>query len=464
VKDVELSYATIEDLSKLLRAREASPVEVVDAALARVDSLDDRLHAFITVTADQARQEARKAEREIIRGSYRGPLHGVPVSVKDLIDVAGVRTTSGSKIRANIVAAENATAVARLRRAGAVLIGKTNLHEFAFGASGINPHYGTCRNPWNLDRIAVGSSSGSAVAVATGMGAASLGTDTGGSIRIPAALCGVVGLKPTYGRISRRGVFPVGFSIDHVGPLTRSVRDAAHVLDAIAGFDPLDSTSSRARWKPIALDLDSSVRRLAVGVLLPDREAVDAGVLGPFQRAVSDLTDVGLRVQEASIPEATLSVGIANAIIWSEMATVHHQWLVERPDDYGPDVREHLELASLIPATQYITAHQARAALIEAFRGVWAQFDVLVLPTVPQGAPPIDNWHDTFPSRLAQQTRLFNVLGTPVCTVPCGVTDEGVPVGLSIAGPAFSEKRVLDVALTYEQCHTWWRSHPDVAL
>ena len=240
----ELHYATIEVLAGPLQRRELSPVELTEAVLGRVEQLDEQLGVFITVTSEQARADAKRAEQEIRGGEYRGPLHGIPISLKDLYSTAGVRTTSGSKILADFVPSEDATSVSRLRQAGAVIIGKTNLHEFAFGPTGVNPHYSTTRNPWDRERVPGGSSGGSGVAVAVGMGCASMGSDTGGSIRIPAALCSTVGLKPTYGRVSRFGVFPLAWSADHVGPLTRSVRDAAYVLDAIAGHDLRDPASS----------------------------------------------------------------------------------------------------------------------------------------------------------------------------------------------------------------------------
>src|SRR5438067_8316464 len=285
----ELHYATIEELAGPLQRRELSPVELTEAVLTRVEQLDQRLGVFITLMADQARADAKRAEQEIRQGDYRGPLHGIPISLKDLYNTAGVRTTSGSTILADFVPTEDATSVTRLREAGAVIIGKTNLHEFAFGPTGINPHYGTTRNPWDPERVPGGSSGGSGVAVALGMGCASMGSDTGGSIRIPAALCSTVGLKPTYGRVSRYGVFPLAWSADHVGPLTRSVRDAAYVLDAIAGHDLRDPASSDRPVPDLSVGLTGQVGALRAGRLQETLAGVEPGVRTVFDAAVAKL-------------------------------------------------------------------------------------------------------------------------------------------------------------------------------
>ena len=459
----ELHYATIEELAGPLQRRELSPVEVTEAVLGRIEQLDERLGVFITVTADQARAEAKRAEEEIRRGEYRGPLHGIPVSLKDLYNTAGVRTTMGSKIFADFVPTEDATSVARLRQAGAVVVGKVNLHEFAFGPTGINPHYGTTRNPWNPECVPGGSSGGSGVSVAVGMSYSSLGTDTGGSIRIPAALCGTVGLKPTYGRVSRHGVFPLAWSADHVGPLTRSVRDAAYVLDAIAGHDLRDPASSDQPVPDLGRSLSGNVVGLRAAVLRENLEGTDAEVQAVFETAVARLREIGLKIEEVSVPEARHAIAASTATLFPEAGAIHQRWLQERPQDYGEDTRARLELGTLFPAIHYIKGQQARAAIIAAFERLWQEIDVLLFPTLPMGAPPISEGLDNVVrGRLTASTRLFNVLGAPACSVPCGFTPAGLPVGLSIGGRAFDEASVLEVALAYEQATDWKTRRPPV--
>lgn len=459
----ELHYATIEELAGPLQRRELSPVEVVEAALRRAEQLDARLGVFVTLTAERARAEARQAEEEIRRGEYRGPLHGIPVTLKDLYDLAGVPTTCGSPIRAGFVPSEDATSVARLRQAGAVILGKVTLHEFAFGPTGINPHGPLTRNPWDPERIPGGSSGGSGVAVATGIGCVSMGTDTGGSIRIPAALCGTVGLKATYGRISRAGVFPLSHSLDHPGPLTRSVRDAAYVFDAIAGHDLRDPASSPLPVPDVAASLTGSVSGLRAGVLRECLVDIDADVRALFDAAVETLRRCGLKVSEVSVPAARYAPGASTAIMFAEGGALHQRWLAERPQDYGADVRSRLELGALLPAVHYIKGQQARSAIIAAFAEVWEAYDVLLLPTVPMAAPRIeDQLRSDVRNRLIANTRLFNLLGAPTCAVPCGFTPEGLPASLTVAGRAFDEATVLEVALAYERATDWHRRRPPV--
>jgi aspartyl-tRNA(Asn)/glutamyl-tRNA(Gln) amidotransferase subunit A len=459
----DLHYRTIEQLAGPIERRELSPVELTEAVLARVDQLDRRLGAFITVMGDDARAEAKRAEEDILRGEYRGPLHGIPVSLKDLYNTAGVRTTSGSKILADFVPGEDATSVARLREAGAIIIGKNNLHEFAFGPTGINPHYGTTRNPWDEERVPGGSSGGSGVAVAVGMGCVSMGSDTGGSIRIPASLCGTVGLKPTYGRVSRYGVFPLSWSADHVGPLTRCVRDAAYVLDAIAGHDPRDPASSHHPLPELTRRLNGRVGGRRAGVLQETLAGVDGDVREVFDVAVEILRDLGLKVDEVSVPEARQAAGSSTATLFAEAGAVHQRWLRERPQDYGPDTRNRFELGAMMPAVHYIKGQQARSAIVAAFEPIWQAFDVLLMPTTPLVAPFISqNFDNAVRYRLTDNTRLFNVLGTPACSVPCGFTSGGLPVGLTLGGRSFDEATVLQVALAYEQACDWKERRPPV--
>lgn len=457
----ELAYATVGELAERVRRREVSPVEIVDAALTRADELDGRLGIFITRLDERARAEARVAEGEIASGAYRGPLHGMPITLKDLYDLAGVPTTSGSTIMAGYVPAEDATCVARLRAAGAIVLGKVNLHEFAFGPTGINPHYGTTRNPWDLERVPGGSSGGSGVAVAVGVGVASLGTDTGGSIRIPAALCGTVGLKPTYGRVSRAGVFPLSWSHDHVGPLTRSVKDAAYVLGVMTGADPRDRSASARPVPDYAAGLDGPVRGVRAAVLRDQVEASEPGVREAFDAAVGALQSLGVELVEADTSITRYANAANAAILYAEAATIHRDWLRDRAEAYGHDVRWRLELGALLPAVVYAKGQQARAALLEAFGRIWEQVDLLLTPTVPIAAPLIDRQlENRVRGALTSHTRLFNVVGGPSCSVPCGFTPAGLPVGLLISGRHFDEQTVLRVAHAYEQATDWRLRRP----
>jgi aspartyl-tRNA(Asn)/glutamyl-tRNA(Gln) amidotransferase subunit A len=293
------------------------------------------------------------------------------------------------------------------------------------------------------------------------MGCATLGSDTGGSIRIPAALCGIVGLKPTYGRVSRHGAFPLAYSLDHVGPLTRSVRDAAHVLDAIAGHDLRDPASSDRPVPDLGRTLTGTVAGLRAGIFEEGLQGIDPEVRAAFDGAVETLRDAGLEIEPVSVPVARQATGALNGVIYAESAAIHQRWLAERPDEYGPDVRARLELGALLPAVHYLKAQQARSAIIAGFEQVWDDFDVLLLPTIPIEAPPIDESLDpTTRGQLTQNTRIFNVTGAPACTVPCGFTSAGLPVGLMVTGQAFDEAAVLEVSLAYELASDWKNRRP----
>jgi aspartyl-tRNA(Asn)/glutamyl-tRNA(Gln) amidotransferase subunit A len=458
-----LAFGTFAELAPQVRDGAVSPVEVVNAALSQADRLDTRFGVFIRRLDDQAREEARRAEAEIRAGRYRGPLHGMPVTLKDLYDLEGVPTTCGSTILADATASADATSVARLRAAGAIVLGKVNLHEFAFGPTGINQHYGTTRNPWDETCVPGGSSGGSGVAVATGMGVASLGTDTGGSIRIPAALCGVVGLKPTYGRVSRAGVFPLSWACDHVGPLTRSVKDAAYVLEAMAGADERDPSASPRPVPSYTDRLDSGARGIRAVILQDQVEASHPAVASAFRAAVEQLSALGVEFVEVDTSASRYAPAISGGLLYSEAAAIHHTWLRTRPEEYGHDVRWRLELGALLPSVAFVKAQQARAALVERFESVWRSADVVLSTTVPIPAPPIsDQLENRVRNSLTFHTRLFNVLGGPSCSVPCGFTDDGLPVGLLVSGRPFDEERVLRVAHAYEQATDWHRRRPPV--
>ena len=360
------------DVAEKIRTRQVSPVDVTKSVLARIDALDDTLNAFVTVLSEQALEDASEAEREIMAGRYRGPLHGVPVSIKDLFATKGIRTTAGSRVLASHVPDHDATVVERLRAAGAIIVGKTNMLEFAYAA--VHPDYGPTMNPWDAARSSSGSSSGSAVAVAAGMGYGSIGSDTGGSIRLPAAYSGIVGLKPTYGRVSRHGGIPVSWSADHFGPMTRTAGDAAALLGAIAGEDPRDPTSGRVPVPDYVAGLDGGLAGKRIGISdLYLRQHVDPTVQLLVEQAIATLERLGARVEEITLPPPSEAVAALLAILMPEATVYHLPWLREQPESYSSAVRERLELGAVTPAVSYIQGQQVRRRFIDSFWPPWSR-------------------------------------------------------------------------------------------
>lgn len=467
----DLDGLTITRAAKLIRARKVSAVELARATLDRIGALE-RLGAFITITPDLALAQARRADRDLARGAYRGPLHGIPISLKDLYWTKGIRTTAGSKILADFIPTEDATATARLARAGAVLVGKANLHEFAIGATTENPFYGTCHNPWNFDYIPGGSSGGSAAAVAAGLGLASLGSCTGGSIRIPASFCGVVGLKPTYGVVPRTGIVPNSSSLDHGGPMTRTAADAAVVLEAIAGADGRDP-SAVAEKLPSARTVNRrSLKGLRIGVPanyyfdIIDRE-VDALV----SAAIDELRRLGARIVPVGLPLVEHCLDACVVVAWSECANFHRPWLIERPEDYGHDTLEYLTGALAYRGTDYVQAQRVRARIRDSFRNAFQRVDVLASPTGVTTASRIGQTEFKLGRRsvpvlsvMARITCLANLTGEPAVSVPCGFTKAGLPVGLQIHGPKMSDMFVLGVANAYEMATGWTDKRPPLRM
>jgi aspartyl-tRNA(Asn)/glutamyl-tRNA(Gln) amidotransferase subunit A len=463
----DLCELEISALAALLRGRQVSPVELTEAYLERIERLDPSLSSYIRVMPDQARAAARQAEQEIGEGRWRGPLHGVPLGVKDLFDVAGVPTTMGSIILRDNVPEADATVVSRLKAAGAVILGKHNLHEFAFGITSENPHFGAVHNPWSLDRVPGGSSGGTAAAVAAGLCAGGLGSDTGASIRAPASFCGVVGLKPTYGRVSRTGALPLAWSLDHVGPLARSVADCAILLQAIAGYDARDQASATNPVPDFSADLERGLAGLRVGV---PREyffdIVEPDVERLVREAVGTLERLGARVDEVSLPHVRHAQVAGNVIMSSEAAAWHCTWLRERPHDYGPDVLRRIRGGLLVHATEYLHSQQMRALIQQDFAHAFERADVVVSPTVPLVAPPIGRTFEpggplnVAPRAVANRTTVpCNLTGMPAISVPCGFA-QGLPVGLQIMGAAFAEPVVLRVAAAYEAASEWRQRRP----
>ncbi len=466
----ELCFVAMADLGRMIATKQISPVEVVRAHLDRISALDGTLRAFITVCADAALEAARAAESELMAGRPVGPLHGVPWAPKDLYSTKGVRTTGGSKILADSVPAADATVVARLTRAGAIVLGKLNMHEFAYGPEGINAHYGDTRNPWSAEahRIAGGSSSGSGAAVAAGLVPGSLGSDTGGSIRIPASLCGITGLKPTYGRASRAGVLPLAWSMDHVGPMTRSARDCALMLAAIAGYDPADPTTSVLPVPDYGAALTGEVKGLRVGLLRAHFTDVAAPeVKAAIEAAAKKLEGAGAIVDEVNLKEVGHVATASAAIVASEALAYHAAWMRSRPQDYQADVRERLRLGAFVTGAHYVRSQQVRALLTREVDEILARRDVLLTPATPLAAPVLGERETTLgdgPSdvraALLRCTRPFNYSGHPACAAPCGFTAGGLPIGLQVVGRPFDEATVLRVVDTYQRITDWHTRRP----
>jgi aspartyl-tRNA(Asn)/glutamyl-tRNA(Gln) amidotransferase subunit A len=446
----------IRAAAESLRARRVSSVELTTAALARIEH-HANLRAFLTVTADEALQQARDADRELAARHDRGPLHGIPIALKDLFATRGVRTTGGSRVHENWVPGFDATVVERLRAAGAVVLGKLNMHEMAYGITSANPHFGAVRNPWNPEHSPGGSSGGSGAAVASQMVFMAMGTDTGGSIRIPASFCGVVGLKPTYGRVSRHGVLPLGYSLDHMGPLTATVRDAAVALNVIAGRDAKDPTSSRHPVVDFEPDNSCSIRGLRIG--FPDSfffDRLDPDVETAVRGAIARAESLGALVEPVRLPDMTAVNAVARVVLLAEASAVAGPAL-DRRELFGPDVLALLDQGRLVPATDYINAQRLRRRIRREFDQLWREVDCLVTPTTPNTAPRIGETTIRLGGqdedvRLAT-TRLvrgINLLGYPALSLPCGLSSNGLPVGLQIIGPAFQEALILRLGAALE--------------
>jgi aspartyl-tRNA(Asn)/glutamyl-tRNA(Gln) amidotransferase subunit A len=468
--DAEIAFLSVEQAGRLLRSKKISPVDLVEAALARIERLNPRLNAFLTVTAEAARQSARRAEREILKRRYRGPLHGIPLSLKDNIWTRGVRTTAGSKILADFVPEADATVARKLFRAGAILIGKTMLHEFAYGITSENPHYGPVRNPWALERVSGGSSGGSAAALASGIGFVSVGTDTGGSIRIPAALCGIVGLKPTFGRVSSYGVVPLARSLDHTGPLARTVADAAIMLRVIAGRDPLDPTAAAKPVPDYRGSLRGGLRSVRLG--WPREyffERVDAEVKKAIEAAANQFEKLGAAIEEISLPNVSASDEPSTQIALAEANSYHELagFFPARAAEYGEDVRKRLEMGRSVRAVDYLAALEARKKVVADFEAAFVRVDAILAPTVPVPAPPlgekivkIGDEEESVRSALIRMNRPGNLAGLPAISIPCGFTRDGLPIGLQLMGRAWDEARLLRIACAYEQATEWHTRHP----
>ena len=465
----ELMSLTLAEAANMVKTRQVSPVELTQASLERIEGQGKKLNSFITVTGDRALAAARTAEKEIADGDYRGPLHGVPYAVKDIYATRGIRTTNGSKVFTDNVPRRDSTAVRNLNNSGGILVGKNHCLEFASGEH--NALYGEVHNPWNLDHTPGGSSSGSAASVAAGLVFGSMGSCTGGSIRGPASHCSVVGLKPTYGLVSRHGVFPLSWSLDHAGPLTRIVEDCALMLSAVAGYDAKDPSSARVRLPDYAAGLDGNIRGMRIGVPRELNEGMNEDVSTLIRNAIAVLEKLGASVEEVPVPVtgdyATVS---GNVITWSEAAQVHAPW-TDQLGDYTAGVRGKVLIGLATPSAQYHKAQLMRRLVQEELGDALKKYDVLVGPIMASPPGPIQTQPGSGGGtgaaavRLASGrsfTRPYNITGQPAISVPCGFSPDGLPVGLQIAGALFDDATVLKVAHAYEQATGWHNMHPEL--
>jgi aspartyl-tRNA(Asn)/glutamyl-tRNA(Gln) amidotransferase subunit A len=464
VRERENVLQSIMETSKLLRKRELSPVELTEECLAQIEKLNPTLNAFITVTAELALEQGRTAEDEITRGHWRGPLHGIPLALKDLIDTAGVRTTAASAVFKDRIPAEDAEVVRRLMNAGAVLLGKQNLHEFAYGGSSMISYYGEVRNPWNPAHIAGGSSGGSAAAVAAALCYGAIGTDTAGSVREPAALCGIVGLKPTYGRVSVRGVIPLSVSLDHVGPIARTVSDATVMLRAIAGYDAEDVNSADMPVSDYLAALREEPKVVRVGV--PRKffyEDLDPEVASAVEQALGVLRTLGCDLREIE-----LDVPTDRTLQTAESYAYHAEFVSRSPELYQPETLNRIRKGEDISSAEVGHRRRELQKIRDEIGRVFENVDVLVTPTTPVAASTIAELKqnpDLLRPRellLLRNTRPANIWGLPAISVPCGFTAAGLPIGLQIIGAAWREDRVLQLAYAYEQATRWHKQHADL--
>jgi aspartyl-tRNA(Asn)/glutamyl-tRNA(Gln) amidotransferase subunit A len=458
----ELHTLNISSALDALRRQKVTAQELTSACLRRIEQLNPQLCAFITVNDLESALNHKPEEK--VPAVLADALRGIPIAVKDIINTAGVRTTVGSKFFTEHVPTEDAFVVEKIKQAGASLIGKTNTHEIALGVTGDNPHFGTARNPWNRERIPGGSSSGSAIAVATGMALGALGSDTGGSIRIPASLCGVVGFKPTYGRVSTRGVFPLSWNLDHVGPITSCVRDAALMLQVISVYDPVDPASIKMMAGDYFGHLVDDVQGRKVAVGVGDYvESSDSEVLSAVDKAAKVFESLGCKVQEVNL-DWMRDAALANkTMIQSDGAAVHRDRLQEHPEMFGEDVRRRLQDGAKTTSTEYALARRTQTEMRKRCETFFEAYDFLIIPATPIAAPTIAG-HDAVEQagRLTRFTAPFNLTGLPAISLPCGFTSEGLPIGLQIVSRAWTDAKVLNLAYAYEQSTEWHKRRPPI--
>jgi aspartyl-tRNA(Asn)/glutamyl-tRNA(Gln) amidotransferase subunit A len=469
---IDLTRMTARKIAEAVRRRETTAVAVAQSAMEQVGRLNGTLRAFITVTRDEAMAAAEQVDKQVAAG--RGdalPMAGVPMAIKDSFWTKGVPATGGTKILAGFVPAEDATVVARLRAAGCVLVGKTSMHEMAYGFTSRNPHHGDCHNPWDTSRIPGGSSGGNAAALAAAMAFAAVGGDTGGSNRQPAALCGVVGVKVTYGRVSRHGGIPLSWSMDTVGPMARTVGDAAALLKVMAGHDPRDPTTRRDTVPDYLAALDGGLKGIRIGIPHDTfLSAMEPEVGAAVQDALGVLKQRGATFVDVRFPPIDPVVGAHRAIIFSEAAAAHEDLIRTRAADFSDEVRPLLQSGLFLTATQYLGAQQVRRKIIAAYREIWRSFDLLVTPTSPIAAPPIGATTARLGGKDVPLVRAFldltlpfNLTGQPAISLPCGFTKSGLPIGLQLVGRPFDEATLFRAASAYEAATDWHGRTPQIA-
>ena len=467
----DITEMSLADLSAHIAAREIPSTEAVSSALTRLDGLEGKLNAFVTVLGEQARAEAKKADDEIARGQYRGPLHGVPVTIKDMFETAGTRTTGGSKILQDWIPDTDAALVARLRAAGAIIIGKTNLDEFGHGGTSTLSYFGPVHNPWHLERIAGGSSGGSAAAVAAGIGPISYGTETGSSVRRPASYCGVVGFKPTFGIISRHGSFRGAWSQDHVGLFARTVKDIALALDPVAGFDARDPASVQQEIPAYASRLKANAQGLRVGVLRRFLDGVEPAVRQSFEAALKIFTSLGVELVDLDVPEISYAAMTSMFTSAAESAGINRRWFREHYHDFVPHVARGLAVGMAVTASEYLTVQRARHRIREALRATYEKVAIIAAPTTARVAPLLSegvkgNGDDARQASYNHSNllRFPSMLGLPGCSLPCGMSPEGLPIGMQLIGEWFADQTVLNAAAAFQSATDWHKRRPALTL
>jgi aspartyl-tRNA(Asn)/glutamyl-tRNA(Gln) amidotransferase subunit A len=464
---MQLTSLSLTEAASLLSSHRISPVELTKAHLTRIEQIDPQVNSYITVTGELALQEARAAEQAIMQGNYRGALHGIPLALKDLYETAGVRTTAGSRFLRDYVPAADCAVVERLKAAGAISLGKLNMHEWAMSVTNLNPHYGDCTNPWDERRIAGGSSGGSGAALAAELCLGSLGSDTAGSIRIPASLCGVVGLKPTYGRCSARGVLPLSWNMDHVGPMARRVADVAHLLQAIAGYDPADPYSADQPVADYVTNLAAGRRGWRVALVLdgflPASRPADPEVLQAVRQAASVFAGLGALVSEVALPELEDIWRQNSCILMSDALAFHSQRLAESPEDFGADVLAGLTRAASHSGADYARARHAQMLLRQRLLAFFNDYDLVLTASTPVAATlRVEEQGRANRPPMIGYTAPFNFVSLPALSVPGGFTATGLPVGVQLVGRPWAEAAVLQAGHAYEQATAWHTRQPNL--
>ncbi|NOY99281.1 MAG: amidase [Chloroflexi bacterium] len=463
----DLHTLTVSTARDLIRQKELSPLELTQACLRQIERMEPSLNAFITLAADPAVEQAKRAGATLVKTPPEElpPLFGIPFAAKDLYDTANLRTTGGAQFLADNVPSADAAVIARLRAAGMILLGKTNTHEIALGVTTVNPHYGATHNPWDLARIPGGSSGGSAAALAARMCPAALGTDTGGSIRIPSALCGTVGLKATYGRVSLRGVLPLSWNLDHAGPMTRSVRDAALMLQVMAGYDPQDPASVNAPLGDYLTDIEGGVRGWRVALAEGDFiRAADAEVLAAVREAARIFESLGANVETVETSWLHAAAQANGLMTQADAAAFHHERLTAHPEAFGEDVRRRLRQGAAFSSTDYSLARRTQTEMRRRLEHFFADYDLLLLPSAAVTAPPIEGPDAVAQAKLLTRfTAPFNLSGLPALSLPCGFDRRGLPIGLQIAAAPWQEAKILQAGHAYEAATAWHKRHPTPA-